>query len=174
MVLSFTSIGGLVGSIVVSTLSGYLCKHNFAGGWPGVFYVTGAINTLFALIYIVLVSDSPESSYFVSQAERDHIRANIKAKRTIEPTLSDPEAKSGVVERIPATRFPWAKVFSNKAVYAIIFARFTMHWYYNLVTLKLPAYMQQVLRMPLEAVSLWAKVRDVQTNFDLLLLERQL
>lgn len=150
MVLSFTTVGGLLGSLVVSILAGYLSQHHFAGGWPGVFYVTGIINVVFSIIYVILVADNPERSRFVSPQELKFIRQHIKAQQA---QSSDPQK-----DLVPATHFPWARMFQSKAVWAIVFARFTMHMFYNLVTLKLPAYLQQVLRMSIEDVSFNYKV----------------
>ncbi|CAG2113555.1 unnamed protein product [Medioppia subpectinata] len=40
VVLSLPLIGGNIGTIVTSALTGYLTEEGFAGGWPSVFYVS--------------------------------------------------------------------------------------------------------------------------------------
>lgn len=42
-------VGAPVGTVVGSALSGFLCEHGYAGGWPSIFYTFGR-----PLYYIIL------------------------------------------------------------------------------------------------------------------------
>ncbi|RWS25134.1 membrane transporter-like protein [Leptotrombidium deliense] len=42
--LAMLNVGGSVGIILSSLMSGYLCKGDFLNGWPAVFYVSGSLN----------------------------------------------------------------------------------------------------------------------------------
>ena len=51
----FYTIGVSIGYVIGMFLSGVLCEHGFAGGWPSAFYVIGRYNILFKLVYFVYI-----------------------------------------------------------------------------------------------------------------------
>lgn len=145
-VLSMTSVGGAIGTIVASSMSGYLCDHGFAGGWPSVFYVSGAICILYSILIFLLLRNRPEDHPFLSKDELLYIQDNIEAlKKEKENAAREVKSKEEEVEE----SFPWRDVLTCKAVWGEIGVKFTMTWLYSLTILKAPAYMSTVLRMPL-------------------------
>ena len=36
-------LGGILGIAPAMTITGYICKYGFAGGWPSAFYLSGEI-----------------------------------------------------------------------------------------------------------------------------------
>lgn len=143
-VLSLTSIGGAIGTIITAAMSGYLSKHGFAGGWPSVFYVSGIICIAVGFIYMFGVTNDPKDHVFVSPEEYDYIVEHIpalKARRDATTVVEDKKAK------LP---FPWLAVATSMPVIAAVCVKITITWSYNLVILKAPAYMEHVLMMPLE------------------------
>ena len=54
-------------------LAGLLCKYGFAGGWPSIFYVLGAVGVVWAAIWIYAVADAPKKHARISDNERRYI-----------------------------------------------------------------------------------------------------
>jgi len=59
--VTFIHGGGQLGTVIGMPLSGVLCDHGFAGGWPSVFYVFGTAGCVWCLMWFVLCHDSPSS-----------------------------------------------------------------------------------------------------------------
>ena len=54
-------------------LSGLLSEYGFAGGWPSIFYVFGAIGTIWCIAFLIMVHEDPESHPRISNVERKYI-----------------------------------------------------------------------------------------------------
>ncbi|RUS73287.1 hypothetical protein EGW08_018960, partial [Elysia chlorotica] len=65
-----------VGSIISSLLNGYLCSIDADNGWPFIFYVAAIILAVYAVAWICLMSDSPDTHPFISDKERAYIQAS--------------------------------------------------------------------------------------------------
>ena len=141
-VLSLTSIGGAIGTIIASSLAGYLSDHGFDGGWPSVFYVSGLICCIYAVFLFFMLRNKPEDHPFLSKEEYDFIQDNIESLKTEKTKTVDGKEKE-------EEKFPWVDVLTCKAVWGQIGVKFTMTWLYSLGMLKAPAYMSTVLRMSL-------------------------
>ena len=146
-VISFTSSGSAFGTMIASSLSGYLSKHGFAGGWPSVFYVSGILCITIGIIYLFLVANDPKDHPFVPQREYkyivDHVPA-LRAERDRQLGLT----KSDKCEQKRSV--PWLGILTSGAVIAEICVKIASMWSYSLVILKAPAYMEKVLSMPLD------------------------
>ena len=120
--------GGSVGVIVGMLLSGVLCDHGFAGGWPSVFYVFGMIGCLWSGAWCLLVYDSPSTHPRISKAELRYWERETN--------------KTDLVAR-PAT--PWRKLLTSIPVWALALAFFAFDWgRYTMVTC-IPLFMHDVL-----------------------------
>lgn len=58
-------------------LSGVLSEYGFAGGWPSIFYVFGAIGTLWSVAFLWLVHEDPESHPTIPHDERKYIISSV-------------------------------------------------------------------------------------------------
>ena len=68
--ISFAFVGGTFGSVITNPLCGLIISSL---GWEAVFYVTGGISAGWCLVWLLLVSDSPEESKMISEEERKYI-----------------------------------------------------------------------------------------------------
>lgn len=48
-----------------------------AGGWPSVFYASGALGLLVGVLVFIFVADSPAQHRSISEVERDYIQRSI-------------------------------------------------------------------------------------------------
>lgn len=58
---SMSFIGGNIGSILASSLAGYLSRHGFAGGWPSVFYVSGSFIFFLSSKIVLMINNQNRS-----------------------------------------------------------------------------------------------------------------
>ena len=127
--VTFIYGGAQIGIVVGMLLSGVLCDHGFAGGWPSAFYVFGTAGCVWCLVWFVLCHDSPSSHPRISVAERHYIEKSLESRET--------SAK-------PPT--PWRKIATSPPVWACAIAQSAGNWgYYTLLTC-LPKYMRDVLQ----------------------------
>ena len=84
--ISFAYVGGTFGSVITNPICGLIIAHL---GWEvtlstapafssvvtfqAVFYVTGGISAGWCLLWLLVVSDSPEQSKLITSQERDYI-----------------------------------------------------------------------------------------------------
>ncbi|CAL1531040.1 unnamed protein product [Lymnaea stagnalis] len=126
---SFTYAGQNLGNIVTYTLSGWLCVHGFDGGWPSIFYVTGAGCLIWVLIWFIVVEDTPESHPTISKAEKDYINKT-----------------RGRNEALEKFQVPWISMFKSRALWVCLTAHACNNWtHYTLLT-GLPTFMKEVLK----------------------------
>jgi len=127
--VTFIYSGAQLGTVIGMPLSGVLCDHGFAGGWPSVFYVFGAAGCLWAVAWFVLCHNSPSVHPRISLAELRYIEVSVESNEML--------AKPPV---------PWTKIGTSLPFWACAAAHFANNWgYYTLLTC-LPKYMHDVLQ----------------------------
>jgi len=75
--LFFYFTGAQFGTVISMPLSGVLSEYGFAGGWPSIFYVFGAIGTLWSVAFLWLVHEDPESHPTIPHDERKYIISSV-------------------------------------------------------------------------------------------------
>ncbi|KAI1288230.1 Sialin [Halotydeus destructor] len=137
LALAFMDVGGTIGSIVAASLTGYLSEHGFAGGWPSSFYVSGIISLVTFVLWVTLVSSTPEEHHLITEEELDYIRKHrgngqnaggVKGSRTRPPV-------------------PWRAILTSSPVIAVIISKFSLGWTFFTILSKLPAYLNDVLHV---------------------------
>jgi len=73
----FLFSGAQFGTVISMPLSGVLSEYGFAGGWPSIFYVFGAIGTLWSVAFLWLVHEDPESHPTIPHDERKYIISSV-------------------------------------------------------------------------------------------------
>ncbi|XP_046329728.2 sialin-like [Haliotis rufescens] len=137
---AFTYAGAQVGNVVTFPLAGFLCKYGFAGGWPSIFYVLGAMSLVWFFLWMFFVSDTPAQ----------HKRISGNERRYIEHTLRDS------VRSHKKLNVPWKSIALSLPSYAIIVSNITSDWgAYTLLT-NIPTYMNEVLKFDIAANGLYS------------------
>ncbi|KAL8608008.1 hypothetical protein ACOMHN_023824 [Nucella lapillus] len=112
-----------------------LCKYGFAGGWPAVFYVYGLLGLVWCVVWMAVVSDSPETSGWIHPEERDYIVTH----------------RGQVTEAKEKIKVPWCSIFSSMAFWAIVAAHMTFTWGLFLFMSNLPLYMYEVMNFDIKS-----------------------
>ncbi|XP_076445676.1 sialin-like [Babylonia areolata] len=131
--VAFALSGSQLGTVFAMPISGVLCEHGFAGGWPSVFYVFGALGCAWFVLWMLMVYDSPSQHPRISDSERRFIEASV-GKRTTGR------------KRAPV---PWLHVFTSPAVWGIIVTHFANNWGFYSMLNSLPTYMKNILHFRL-------------------------
>ncbi|XP_016938903.2 putative inorganic phosphate cotransporter [Drosophila suzukii] len=121
--------GAQFGTIVSMPLSGLLAHYGFDGGWPSIFYVFGLLSTIWCILFIWLVQESPAVSTRIREAERQHIMEAIWQQNQ--------PAETG--------KIPFLGIAKSPAFYAILVAHAGQNYGYETLMTMLPTYMYRVL-----------------------------
>lgn len=68
-------LGTQFGIAVTNFTAGYLAASTL--GWPSIFYCTGLAGVVWAVVWLILGADSPDSHSRISRAERDFIKSSL-------------------------------------------------------------------------------------------------
>lgn len=69
--------GTQFGSLVMLPTAGLLASS--AGGWPAIFYVSGAVALLWVLIWSLYGANSPAEHQSISEAEKQYIISSLSS-----------------------------------------------------------------------------------------------
>jgi len=127
-VVTFIFSGTAVGVVVGMLLSGVLCDHGFAGGWPSVFYVFGMVGCVWSATWFLLCYDSPATHPRISATEREFWEKMI-----------------GTTELVARPRTSWRNILTSLPVWALNVAFFAYNWGFSTLITWVPVFMRDVL-----------------------------
>lgn len=130
--------GRYMGIVVATLLFGHLSTMSVAGGWPFAFYMSGLLGFVWLVLWYFLAFDDPARDPKVTPLELRKIRASSSGGSF---------HKADTAKRQP---LPWVSVLTSAPVWALVAARFTNMWVSMLLFTKLPAYVKDVLALPLQ------------------------
>jgi hypothetical protein len=93
------------------------------------------------LCWTIFVRSNPEDHPWISHQELKYIQSNIVSNN------NKHEKNNRSV--------PWVKICTSMPVLSVFVVKFTVNWNYILLLLKLPSYLQNVLKYPVDQV--WYK-----------------
>lgn len=67
------NVGAQFGTVISMPLSGVLSRHGFDGGWPSIFYVFGAVGTIWCIAFLLMIYEDPESHPRIAEDEKKYI-----------------------------------------------------------------------------------------------------
>jgi len=127
-VVALIFAGTALGIVVGMLLSGVLCDHGFAGGWPSVFYVFGMVGCVWSAAWFLLCYDSPATHPRISATEREYWEKMI-----------------GATDLVVRPSAPWRKILTSLPVWALNIALFVFNWGFSMITTWIPMFMRDVL-----------------------------
>ncbi|XP_067687386.1 uncharacterized transporter slc-17.2-like [Haliotis asinina] len=151
--ICITFCGNMAATALVFPLSAFLCKLDFAGGWPSVFYLYGVLGICWTFIWVYTVYDDPAH----------HPRINQKERQYIEEALGQSSKKA-----VPV-RTPWLDIFTSLPFLGIVCAQTTYNWGLFLMMSNLPTYMMEVLRFDIKSNGVYSLIPYVAMFFTILL-----
>jgi Na(+)-dependent inorganic phosphate cotransporter len=131
---AFVYAGAQFGTVISMPLSGVLSEYGFAGGWPSIFYVFGAIGTLWSVAFLWLVHEDPESHPTIPHDERKYIISSVWGAAGV----SSPPV-------------PWRSILKSAPFWAILVAHMGQNYGYETLMTELPTFMKQVLHFNIKA-----------------------
>lgn len=136
-------IGSSVGAALTFPLCGYII-HWF--GWPLVFHLSGALGTLWFILWWILVYDSPAEHPRISKEERDYIQKQIgeaisehKVFSTFSTLLSS-VSFSWTFQEKP----PWGHIMRSGPIWMITFAQWGGIWGLFTLMTQAPTYLKHI------------------------------
>ncbi|XP_046556674.1 sialin-like isoform X1 [Haliotis rubra] len=125
--ISLTFSGSFVGNILTFVISGYLCAEGFDNGWGSIFYVIGAANLLWVIVWFIFVSDSPSDHSSITDEEREYIVKSI----------------GDTTKRVTST--PWREIATSRPLYVCVLSHVCFNWLLYTIMAEVPTFLKKVL-----------------------------
>ncbi|XP_034945293.1 putative inorganic phosphate cotransporter isoform X2 [Chelonus insularis] len=125
---AFVYAGAQFGTVISMPLSGLLSTYGFAGGWPSIFYVFGAVGTIWCIAFLLWVYEDPEQHPSISENEKKYILSALWGSAG----SSSPPV-------------PWKSIMTSLPFWAILIAHMGQNYGYETLMTELPTYMKQIL-----------------------------
>ncbi|XP_046866055.1 putative inorganic phosphate cotransporter isoform X1 [Drosophila willistoni] len=127
--------GAQFGTAVILGTSGFIFESGM--GWPGLFYISGGLSLLWALLFFWQGANEPAQDKSITKVEREYI-----------------EALTGSNSSSQSMPVPWLSIFSSPAFYGLLAAHCGFTWgFYTLLT-EMPTYMSSVLELNVKSNAL--------------------
>ncbi|XP_017477913.1 PREDICTED: putative inorganic phosphate cotransporter [Rhagoletis zephyria] len=140
---TFCYTGLSFGTVVMMLVSGWIAASSF--GWPGIFYCSGMVSLLWALVWYFLGARSPSHCKWIS----------VEEKLMIESSLGT-SAKSP--HGAAPLKTPWIKILTSVPFWVLLVAQSTSAWgFYTLLT-QIPSYMNSILGQDIKSNALMSAV----------------
>jgi len=144
VLIIFTGVD--TGVIVGMLVSGVLCDHGFAGGWPSVFYVFGVVGCIWSAAWFLLCYDSPATHPRISRTEREYWERVI-----------------GTTDLVARPPTPWRKILTSLPVWALAVAFFANNWAFDTLVTWAPVFMHDVLGFDMTSNGVFSAVPFLAT-----------
>ncbi|WP_019120758.1 MFS transporter [Brevibacillus massiliensis] len=110
-------------------------------GWRALFYITGAIGIVFAILFLLFYKN-PDQSRRLSEEERAYIQAD----------------GAGTEQGIGQTRIKWRTLFTYRSVWGMILGFFCTIWIWNIFLVFLPLYLVEAHHISLQELGIYASI----------------
>ncbi|XP_059225875.1 putative inorganic phosphate cotransporter [Stomoxys calcitrans] len=137
----FSMTGVDCGTILAMAISGIIAKGSM--GWPGISYVSAGICFAWCLLWLILGSNSPNESKFITESEKQYLELSVAHKNDSQD------------QKIPV---PWKAVLTSLPFYALIVARSAQNWGLSTMQSQIPSYLNGVLDMEIQANGLFSSL----------------
>ncbi|XP_051157227.1 putative inorganic phosphate cotransporter isoform X3 [Leptopilina boulardi] len=131
---AFVYAGAQFGTVISMPLSGLLSEYGFDGGWPSIFYVFGAVGTIWCIAFLIMVHEDPEKHPTIADDEKKYIMSAL---------WGSAGASSPPV--------PWKSIVTSLPFWAILIAHMGQNYGYETLMTELPTFMKQILHFNIKS-----------------------
>lgn len=117
--------------------SGFLASSFM--GWPSIFYISGSVSGMWAILWLFFGSNSPSDYKYISAEEKEFIQSSLGS---IE--------EAGENEPKKHLKTPWGKIFTSMPFYAIAIVHSAHNWGFWTLLTEMPLYMKGVLQFDIK------------------------
>ncbi|XP_065208428.1 vesicular glutamate transporter 2.2-like [Planococcus citri] len=135
--MGFIVNGIHLGNVLAFAFCGFLTQHF---GWPMSFYGTGAISVIWAIIFLIFVTNDPSQDKWISQKELAYLQSTIARA----PNKNN--------------RSPYKAIFLSPPFWALFLCKFAYAWTNVLVVSYCPLYINDVIRADINLVGYIASI----------------
>lgn len=134
---TFCYSGSQFGTVIMLAVSGFIA--NSSAGWPGIFYISGAMGFVWAICWYLFAASTPA----------EHRSISLEEKKFIENSL-------GQVDSTPKVNgpTPWGKIFTSPAFISLIIVHCTHMWGFWTLLTQIPSYMKNILGVDIKKSAL--------------------
>lgn len=132
---TFTYSGTQLGTVFMLAISGVIASSSI--GWPGIFYVSGGMSAVWAVLWLCFGCETPSESRTITEAEKRFI-----------------ESAQGCATASAKKTTPWLAILKSIPFWAILIVHCAQNWGYWTLLTEIPSYMKEVLDFDIESVSL--------------------
>lgn len=130
--VSMVFIGGYMGTIIMLALSGTIAVSSI--GWPGIFYLSGAIGFIYSIILYIYGSNSPiDCKHKVSKDELKMYEAIIENEKQKYAT-------------------PWQQILTSMPFWSLLCAHMAGSWGFFLMIIELPSIIHGLAGIDIQSV----------------------
>ncbi|XP_026465028.1 uncharacterized transporter slc-17.2-like [Ctenocephalides felis] len=133
LLLGFAYSGFPMGNIIVYPLSSALCRLDFDGGWPLVFYCIGSFAIILGILLYFLTFDDPSDHPRISEAERNYIKSYHMKKFS------------------KKLKTPWISMLKSMPIYAYNVAHFAQSWSFITLATSIPMMLKDMLGLDMKS-----------------------
>ena len=139
--LAAVPLASVIGAPLITTMIFHL-------GWKAMFVVLGSLGIVWAVIWLVLFRDYPESSKFVSESELQHIRDGISTDRNrTETEIRNQERTAG--------KTTWSFMLTNPSLLSNNISFFVFGYLLFFALTWLPGYLEETYSLHLKEVGIF-------------------
>lgn len=117
--------------------SGFLASSFM--GWPSIFYISGCISGLWAVLWLFFGSNSPSDYKYISAEEKEFIQSSLGSGNYDKENEQRKHLKT-----------PWSEIFTSMPFYAIAVVHSAHNWGFWTLLTEMPSYMKGVLKFDIK------------------------
>lgn len=126
------------------------------GLWPNIFYFTGALGTIWSILWLLIATSAPAQNSWVSEDELKHILETKKTTVQLDDNetqqtegieLVNQSETSNPLERKTSTKTtgaPWLKIITAPPVIGLVVAKLSFNYAIDFLAIELPSYLKYV------------------------------
>lgn len=116
-------------------------------GWPSIFYLSGSLSGLWAILWLFFGSNSPADYKYITAEERDFIQSSLGHNET---DAERDEKKN--------RKTPWAQIFTSMPFISLAIVHCAHNWGFWTLLTEMPSYMKGVLKYDIKKVNALDKI----------------